>query len=50
MLINDGDEIFFLVGDKTSVSFKGLQQSAPVASEEDEAAGDAGGLMDFGMI
>ena len=50
MLINDEDEIFFLVGDKTSVSFKGLQQSAPVATEEDEATGDDAGLMDFGMI
>lgn len=50
MLINDEDEIFFLVGDKTSVSFKGLQQSAPVATEEADATNDDAGLMDFGMI
>lgn len=52
MLMNDEDEIFFLVGDETNISFKGLQQAAPVASvEEDDAdEGDAGGLMDFGMI
>lgn len=50
MLINDEDEIFFLVGDKTSVSFKGLQQSAPVATEEAVATNDDAGLMDFGMI
>ena len=50
MLINDDEEIFFLVGDKTSVSYKGLQQSAPVATDENESEDDQGGLMDFGMI
>ena len=51
MLMNDDEEIFFLVGDKTSITFKGLQQSAPVAtSEETTEDADAGGLMDFGMI
>ena len=50
MLINDDEEIFFLVGDKTNVSFKGLQQSAPVATDEGETTDDEAGLMDFGMI
>lgn len=49
LLMNDDDEIFFLVGDDTRVEFKGLQQAAPVApSEEVEEEGDS--LMDFGMI
>lgn len=51
LLMNDDDEIFFLVGDPTGVEFKNLQQAAAVApadeaTEEDEG----GGLMDFGMI
>ena len=50
MLINDDDEIFFLVGDKTSVTYKGLQQSAPVAADETESMDDEGELMDFEMI
>ena len=50
MLVNDDDEIFFLVGDQTSVTYKGLQQSAPVAAEETDSSEEDGGLMDFGMI
>ena len=50
MLINDDEEIFFLVGDNTSVSFTGLQQSAPVATDQGESEDDQAGLMDFGMI
>ena len=50
MLMNDDNEIFFLVGDRTSVSFKGLQQSAPVATDENEAEDGESSLMDFGMI
>lgn len=52
LLMNDDEEVFFLVGDETSVTFKGLQQAAPVAGEQKDQddADDAGGLMDFGMI
>ncbi|MFK7766768.1 MAG: hypothetical protein AB8B55_06065 [Mariniblastus sp.] len=51
LLMNDDDEVFFLVGDETSIEFKGLQQAAPVAPpEEEDDEADAGGLMDFGMI
>ena len=50
MLVNDDDEIFFLVGDQTGVTYKGLQQSAPVAAEETDSSEEDGGLMDFGMI
>ena len=49
LLNNEEDEIFFLVGDKTSVDFKSLQQAAPVAASEDDAE-DEDSLMDFGMI
>lgn len=49
MLMNDDEEIFFLVGDETSIAFKGLQQAAPVAVADEEDA-ESGGLMDFGMI
>ena len=49
LLMNDEQEIFFLVGDPTGVEFKGLQQAAPVAPAED-TDDDEGGLMDFGMI
>ena len=49
MLHNEAGEIFFLVGDQSSVEYVGLQQAAPTASETtgDDAADD---LMDFGMI
>jgi len=50
MLINDDEEVFFLVGDKASVSFTGLQQSAPVSTDESAVEDDQSGLMDFGMI
>ena len=48
LLTNESNEIFFLVGDATSVEFIGLQQAAPTATEEEETAVDD--LMDFGMI
>ena len=51
LLMNDSDEIFFLVGDETNVAFKTLQQAAPVASPEtSDVDDDDGDLMDFGMI
>ena len=49
LLTNEAKEIFFLVGDATSVEFIGLQQAAPVAAEE-EASPAVDDLMDFGMI
>ena len=51
LLMNDDNEVYFLVGDETNVAFKGLQQAAAVApseTEEDQDAGDS--LIDFGMI
>ena len=50
LLMNDDQEIFFLVGDPTSVEYKGLQQAAPITPAEGESDEEAGGLMDFGMI
>lgn len=51
LLMNDDDEIFFLVGDPTSVDYKGLQQAAPVAPADGEGEeSDSDSLMDFGMI
>ena len=50
MLMNDDDEVFFLVGDETGVAYKGLQQAAPVAPVEEAEVEESGGLMDFGMI
>lgn len=53
MLMNGEEEIFFLVGDETSVAFKGLQQAAPVTATDgtdSDDEDDGGGLMDFGMI
>ncbi len=49
MLHNHAGEIFFLVGDPTSVEYVGLQQvTAATSVEEPEEATDD--LMDFGMI
>ena len=50
MLMNDEHETFFLVGDSTSVDYKGLQQAAAVAEAEPSDDTEAGDLMDFGMI
>ena len=50
LLHNESGEIFFLVGDPSSVEYVGLQQAAPTATEAtgDDASTDD--LMDFGMI
>jgi len=50
MLMNDEDEVFFLVGDETGVSYKGLQQAATVAPADETEDEETGSLMDFGMI
>ena len=49
LLMNEANEIFFLVGDPTNVDFLGLQQVAAV-STDDEKSQSEGDLMDFGMI
>ena len=49
LLMNDAKEVFFLVGDPTSVDYVGLQQSAAIAATEDEPESESD-LMDFGMI
>lgn len=49
LLMNEADEIFFLVADPTHVEFVGLTQS-PAAQMEDDDQADASDLMDFGMI
>ena len=51
LLMNGEEQVFFLVGDPTAAEFIGLQQSAPVATDDEESdSDDEGGLMDFGMI
>ena len=52
LLMNHEGIVFFLVGDPTVVEFVGLQQAAPVATEDSDAETDSAedGLMDFGMI
>jgi hypothetical protein len=49
LMHNHEGEIFFLVGDASSVEYVGLQQTAPTATD---STGDASAddLMDFGMI
>lgn len=50
LMHNEDGEIFFLVGDSSSVQYVGLQQAAPTSAE---ATGDdtpTDDLMDFGMI
>ena len=49
LMHNETGEIFFLVGDSSSVEYVGLQQAAPTSSE---ATGDSSvdDMMDFGMI
>jgi len=49
LMHNDAGEIFFLVGDPSSVEYVGLQQAAPTASEA-TGDGSADDMMDFGMI
>ncbi len=50
LMHNDVGEIFFLVGDPSSVDYVGLQQAAPTAAEAtgDDVSSDD--LMDFDMI
>jgi hypothetical protein len=48
LLIGDDGNLFLAVGDPTKVEFIGLQQTAAVIAEEDEA--DETDLMDFDMI
>ena len=50
MLMNDEQETFFLVGDSTSVDYKGLQQAAAVASGDPTESETSDDMMDFGMI
>ncbi|MEM7782849.1 MAG: hypothetical protein AAF623_05815 [Planctomycetota bacterium] len=50
LLMNHADEVFFLVGDRTGVDYKTLQQSAPVAPPEEDSESNEDSLMDFGMI
>jgi hypothetical protein len=52
LLMNEDREIFFLVGESTSVDYKGLQKMAAVAMTNEDAAetGSEEDLMDFGMI
>ena len=50
-LLNNADgEVFFVVGDKTSVDFIGFQQVAPGSSAADGDGDDEDDLMDFDMI
>ena len=49
LLMNESDEIFFLVADPTQVAFVGLTQS-PASQVDDDEQPDASDLMDFGMI
>lgn len=50
LLHNEAGEIFFLVGDPSSVEYVGLQQAAPTASESTGDDTSTEDLMDFGMI
>ncbi|QEG20647.1 hypothetical protein [Mariniblastus fucicola] len=50
LLHNEAGEIFFLVGDASSVEYVGLQQAAPTAAETTGDDASADDLMDFGMI
>jgi len=48
LMTNSTGDIFFLVGDDSSIEFKGLQQVVPATNYE--ANGDDDSLMDFDMI
>jgi hypothetical protein len=50
LMHNDSGEIFFLVGDPSSVEYVGLQQAAATATEATGDDTSADDLMDFGMI
>jgi hypothetical protein len=52
LLMNENNHIFFLVGERGTIEFKSLQQTAAVANADGDAIdGDLeGDLMDFGMI
>ena len=47
MMMNEADEIFFLVGEATMVDFVGLQQVAAAVETPNDGKGD---LMDFSMM
>ena len=48
LMTNSAGDIFFLVGDDSSIEYKGLQQVEPVTDYE--TSDDEGSLMDFDMI
>ena len=50
LLMNQNDEVFFVVGERSTVEMLSLQQSAAVASEDVESDASAESLMDFDMI
>ena len=51
LLMNEDREIFFLVGESTSVEYKGLQKMGPATLQDDaEDSSSTEDLMDFGMI
>ncbi len=50
LLNNFTGETFFLVGDATSLEFKGLQTTGAVVAADEDEAEDTDDLMDFGMI
>lgn len=50
LLMNEDRDIFFLVGEPTTIEFKGLQKMAAVAGEDSEGTGADDDMMDFGMI
>ncbi len=50
LLANQANEVFFVVGDRSSIDFIGLQQMAPVATNESPEDSDSSSLMDFDMI
>jgi hypothetical protein len=50
LMHNDSGEIFFLVGDPSSVEYVGLQQAAATSTEATGDDTSTDDLMDFGMI
>jgi hypothetical protein len=50
LLMNEDNEIFFLVGESTNIEYKGLQKMAAVADEDPVDTDSDSDLMDFGMI
>ncbi len=50
LIMNEQNQVFFLIGDETSIEYVGLQQaSTPVQDDTDESGG-TDDLMNFGMI